>query len=150
VLPEPLRARAVHVVSEAARARFGAELLARGCLKRFGELLYESHVSARRLFAVGSPEADAIVAAARRARAYGARLSGAEVIVLLGAGGAAGGRRAVTAAIARGARRTGGGAFALEPLAPCGGVRVEPIPRQPHSRAVRSRSTRSQAAVPSA
>src|SRR5439155_1283110 len=34
-LPEPLRARAVHVVGETARTRFGAQLLARGRLKQF-------------------------------------------------------------------------------------------------------------------
>src|SRR5204862_51604 len=49
-LPEPLRSRAVHVVSETARTRFGAQLLARGRLKQFGRLLYESHESCRRLY----------------------------------------------------------------------------------------------------
>src|SRR5437762_2736631 len=38
-LPEPLRSRALHVIGETARARFGAQLLARGPLKRFGGLL---------------------------------------------------------------------------------------------------------------
>src|SRR3989441_6555449 len=38
-LPEPLPARALHAAGETARARFGAQLLARGHLKRFGELL---------------------------------------------------------------------------------------------------------------
>src|SRR5712691_6127743 len=57
-LPEPLRSRAVHVVGETARTRFGAELLAGrgGRLKRFGELLYESHESCRRLFEGSAPE----------------------------------------------------------------------------------------------
>src|SRR3989442_6465552 len=49
-LPEPLRSRALPVIGETARARFGAQLLARGHLKRFGELLYESHESCRRLY----------------------------------------------------------------------------------------------------
>src|SRR5207249_3528101 len=71
-LPEPLRSRALHVIGETARARFGAQLLARGHLKRFGELLYESHESCRRLYACSTPELDTIVAAARRAGALGA------------------------------------------------------------------------------
>jgi len=65
-LPEPLRSRALHVIGETARARFGAQLLAHGHLKRFGELLYESHESCRRLYACSTPELDTIVAAARR------------------------------------------------------------------------------------
>src|SRR5213080_1401100 len=66
-LPEPLRSRAVHVVGETARTRFGAQLLARGRLKQFGQLLYEW----------SAPELDLVVAAAKRAGALGARLSGA-------------------------------------------------------------------------
>jgi len=76
-LPEPLRSRAVHVVQETARTRLAAELLARGRLKRFGELLYESHESCRRLYQCSAPELDLVVAAAKRAGALGARLTGA-------------------------------------------------------------------------
>ncbi len=76
-LREPLRSRAVHVVSETARARFGAQLLEQGKLKRFGQLLYESHESCRRLYECSSPELDTIVSAAKRAGALGARLTGA-------------------------------------------------------------------------
>ena len=76
-LPEPLRARAVHVVSETARTRFGAQLLARGRLKQFGRLLYESHESCRRLYECSAAELDLVVAAAKRAGALGARLTGA-------------------------------------------------------------------------
>src|SRR2546423_7807916 len=76
-LGEPLRSRAVHVVSETARTRFGAQLLAQGKLARFGTLLYESHESCRRLYECSSPELDTVVAAAKRARALGARLTGA-------------------------------------------------------------------------
>ena len=76
-LPEPLRSRAVHVVQETARTRLAAELLARGHLKRFGELLYESHESCRRLYECSAPELDLVVAAAKRAGALGARLTGA-------------------------------------------------------------------------
>jgi len=84
------------VIGETARARFGAQLLAHGHLKRFGELLYESHESCRRLYACSTPELDTIVAAARRAGALGARLTGAgwggAVLVLLGRAEAEAGR----------------------------------------------------------
>ena len=76
-LPEPLRSRAVHVVSETARARFATQLLARRKLTQFGKLLYESHESCRRLYACSAPELDTVVAAAKRAGALGARLTGA-------------------------------------------------------------------------
>jgi galactokinase len=76
-LPEPLRARALHVVGETARTRFGAQLLARGRLRRFGQLLYESHESCRRLYECSAPELDLVVGAAKRAGALGARLTGA-------------------------------------------------------------------------
>lgn len=86
-LREPLRSRAVHVVSETARTRFAAQLLEQGRLTQFGRLLYESHESCRRLYACSSPELDTIVAAAKRAGALGARLTGAgwggSAIVLL-------------------------------------------------------------------
>src|SRR5207247_2520318 len=76
-VPEPLRARALHVIGETTRTRFGAQLLARGRLKPFGRLLYESHESCRRLYQCSAPELDLVVAAARRAGAHGARLTGA-------------------------------------------------------------------------
>jgi len=76
-LPEPLRSRAVHVVSETARTRFAAQLLQQGKLRQFGKLLYESHESCRRLYECSSPELDTVVAAAKRAGALGARLTGA-------------------------------------------------------------------------
>ncbi len=76
-LKEPVRSRAVHVVSETARTRFGAQLLDQGRLKQFGSLLYESHESCRRLYECSSPELDTVVGAAKRAGALGARLTGA-------------------------------------------------------------------------
>ena len=76
-LREPLRSRAVHVVGETARTRFAAQLLEGGKLKQFGSLLYESHESCRRLYECSSPELDTVVAAAKRAGALGARLTGA-------------------------------------------------------------------------
>ena len=76
-LREPFRSRAVHVVSETARARFAAQLLQQRKLRQFGQLLYESHESCRRLYECSSPELDTVVAAAKRAGALGARLTGA-------------------------------------------------------------------------
>ena len=89
-LAEPLRSRALHVVGETARTRFGAQLLTLGHLRRFGGLLYEAHESCRRLYECSAPELDLVVAAARRGGALGARLTGAgwggAVLVLLGKG----------------------------------------------------------------
>src|SRR5207245_8420914 len=76
-LPEPLRSRALHVVGETARTRFGAQLLARGYLKRFGVLLFESHESCRRLDECSAPEVGRGVSTARSAGALGACLIGA-------------------------------------------------------------------------
>src|SRR2546423_4604862 len=87
-LREPLRARAVHVVSETARTRFAAQLLEQGKIKQFGKLLFESHESCRRLYECSSPELDTVVGTAKRAGAWGARLTGAgwggAAIVLVG------------------------------------------------------------------
>ena len=132
-LPEPLRSRALHVVGETARARFGAQLLARGRLKRFGELLYESHESCRRLFDCSSPELDTIVAAARRAGALGARLTGAgwggAVLVLLGTGEARSGKREakVVDEIQRAFRAGYGREPPITVVHPSGGVRRERV-----------------------
>jgi len=89
-LKEPVRARAVHVVGETARTRFGAQLLSQGKLKAFGALMFESHESCRRLYECSAPELDTVVHAAKRAGALGARLTGAgwggAAIVLVGKG----------------------------------------------------------------
>jgi galactokinase len=71
-------------VGEAARVRYAAELLQKDRARRFGELLYESHESWRRLYQASTPEANLAVAAARRSRALGARATGVggEVVVL--------------------------------------------------------------------
>lgn len=76
-LREPLRSRALHVVSETARTRAAAQLLRQGRLRLFGKLLDESHESCRRLYECSAPELDLVVAVARRAGALGARLTGA-------------------------------------------------------------------------
>ncbi len=132
-LPEPLRARALHVIGETTRTRFGAQLLARGRLKPFGRLLYESHESCRRLYQCSAPELDLVVAAARRAGAHGARLTGAgwggAVIVLLGKGegGRGNGERPVAEAITRAFQRAYGREPTITPVRPSGGVRREPV-----------------------
>jgi len=132
-LPEPLRSRALHVVGETARARFGAQLLARGHLKRFGELLYESHESCRRLYDCSTPELDTIVAAARRGGALGARLTGAgwggAVLVLLGTGEARSGKREtkVVDEIQRAFRAGYGREPPITVVRPSGGVRRERV-----------------------
>ena len=126
-LPEPLRSRAVHVVQETARTRLAAELLARGRLKRFGELLYESHESCRRLYECSAPELDLVVAAAKRAGALGARLTGAgwggAVLVLVD-------RRREAATVAA-IRRAFARAYGREPtvsvVQPSGGMRTEAV-----------------------
>jgi galactokinase len=88
LLDEPLRSRATHVVTETARTRLGADLLARDRLRPFGRLLDASHESCRRDYACSAPELDLVVRAARRAGAWGARLTGAgwggSVLVLVG------------------------------------------------------------------
>lgn len=88
LLREPLRSRALHVVSETARTRAGADLLARGRVRAFGKLLDASHESCRRQYECSAPELDLVVGAARRAGAWGARLTGAGwggcVLVLVG------------------------------------------------------------------
>jgi galactokinase len=128
-LVEPLRSRALHVVGETARTRFGAQLLARGYVKRFGVLLFESHESCRRLYDCSAPELDLVVGAARRAGALGARLTGAgwggTVLVLLPRG------KAVETKVVRQIRRAFKVAFQREPsissVRASGGLRREPV-----------------------
>ena len=126
-LPEPLRSRAVHVVRETARARLAARLLARGRLRQFGALLYESHESCRRLYECSAPELDLVVGAAKRAGALGARLTGAgwggAVLVLVD-------RRREAATVAA-IRRAFARAYGREPnvsvVQPSGGMRSEAV-----------------------
>ncbi|HKE91454.1 MAG TPA: galactokinase, partial [Gemmatimonadales bacterium] len=88
LLPQPLRARAKHVVTETARTRQGADLLSKGRLRELGRLLFASHESCRRDYACSAPELDLIVRVAQRAGAWGARMTGAgwggNVLVLVG------------------------------------------------------------------
>jgi galactokinase len=127
-LPEPLRSRALHVVGETARARFAAQLLEQNKLKQFGQLLYESHESCRRLYACSAPELDTVVSAAKRAGALGARLTGAgwggAALVLTKERGA-GSREPVARAIRRAFRRAYGREPDLRLVQAYGGVRTE-------------------------
>jgi galactokinase len=76
-LPEPLRRRALHVVGETARTRLAARALSARRLRAFGRLMFRSHESCRRLYECSAPELDLVVRTARRAGAWGARMTGA-------------------------------------------------------------------------
>jgi galactokinase len=76
-LPELLRRRARHVVTENERVLRAVEAMRRGDLPRLGELFYESHASMRDDYEVSVTEIDLIVELARaRGDVYGARLTG--------------------------------------------------------------------------
>jgi galactokinase len=73
-----LKARARHVVTENQRVIESCKVLEKGDLKRFGELLNESHYSLRDDYEVTGKELDSITAAARKHPAcLGARMTGA-------------------------------------------------------------------------
>ncbi len=91
-LPEPLRRRARHVVSENERVLEASAALRQGDLPLLGGLFDASHESQRDDFEVSVPAVDAIVDAARaEPDVYGARLTGGgfggSVVVLAGRGG---------------------------------------------------------------
>ena len=76
-LSETTAKRAVHPIGEDERVLQGAALLAKGDLKAFGGLMYDSHESSRNWFENSCEELDAIVDAAKAIpEVYGARLSG--------------------------------------------------------------------------
>ena len=68
--------RATHIVAEITRVEEGVKLLKNGKLEAFGQFLYDSHETSRIAFENSCEELDMVVAAAREARALGARLSG--------------------------------------------------------------------------
>lgn len=77
-LPDTIRKRARHVVTEIARTREAAAALEAGALWRVGRYMNESHESLRNDYEVSTPELDALVRAARSVHGvYGSRLSGA-------------------------------------------------------------------------
>ena len=76
-LSETTAKRAVHPIGEDERVLQGASLLAKGDLKSFGALMYDSHESSRNWFENSCDELDTIVDAAKAIpEVYGARLSG--------------------------------------------------------------------------
>ncbi len=77
-LPEPIRSRARHVVSENRRTLQSVAALERGDVAAFGQLMNESHASLRDDYQVSLPEIDHLVATAQRLPGcYGSRLTGA-------------------------------------------------------------------------
>jgi len=77
-LPEPVRARARHVIGENSRTVQGAAALEAGDVAAFGRLMNESHASLRDDYQVSVPEMDILVATAQQLDGcYGSRLTGA-------------------------------------------------------------------------
>jgi len=69
--------RSAHVIGENDRVLRGVDLLERGEIKAFGELMFQSHESSRVNFENSCPELDVVVSAARDLEdVLGARLSG--------------------------------------------------------------------------
>jgi len=128
VLPQPLRNRALHVVGEATRTRFAAQLLRRSQLTRFGRLMYESHESCRRLYECSAPELDLVVTTAKRAGALGARMTGAgwggSAIVLVRSRAE---EQRVAATIQRAFRRSYGRDPVITAVRAAAGARREPV-----------------------
>jgi galactokinase len=75
-LPEPLRARAHHVVTENARVQETVAALSNGDLERVGALLNASHASLRDCFAISTPTVERTVKTLVDAGAIGARIVG--------------------------------------------------------------------------
>ena len=76
-LPEVVYRRCRHVITENARVLAAAEALAQHDLKRFGELMAESHRSLRDDYEVSSRELNLMVELARTVEGvYGARMTG--------------------------------------------------------------------------
>jgi galactokinase len=98
-LPDPLRRRARHVVTENERVGRAVAAMRGGDLHRLGELFCQSHASMRDDYEVSVPEIDLLVELARAdGEVYGARLTGGgfggSVVMLTRAGsGAAVARR---------------------------------------------------------
>jgi galactokinase len=75
-LPDPLAARARHVVSENARVREAVSALQHRDLAELGRLLDASHASLRDCFEISTPAVEATVVRLHRAGAVGARIVG--------------------------------------------------------------------------
>ena len=89
-LPEPLRSRARHVVSENARVDAMVAALRAGDLEQAGRLLDDGHASLRDDYAASVPEVERTVERLKAAGAAGARMVGGgfggAVLALLGPG----------------------------------------------------------------
>jgi galactokinase len=110
-LPQPLRARAEHVLDENERVCAAVVALRAGEMPVLGELLNASHASLRDLYEVSTPTVDATVARLLDAGATGARMIGG------GFGGSVLGRFAPCRVLPPDARevRAGSGARVLAP-----------------------------------
>lgn len=76
-LPETIRRRCNHVITENARTVAAVGALERGDLAQFGKLMYASHESLRREYEVSCRELDLLVAIASRCDGvFGARMTG--------------------------------------------------------------------------
>lgn len=76
-LPAPFKQRLRHVVTETGRTRAGVAALAAKDLKRFGQLMAESHASMRDDYEASCKEADLLVDRLMHHGALGARITGA-------------------------------------------------------------------------
>jgi galactokinase len=78
ILDERLARRVRHVVLENVRVREGINALEKEDLRRFGVLLYESHISSKELYEVSHSRLDLLVDIARSHKGvYGSRMTGA-------------------------------------------------------------------------
>lgn len=75
-LPQPLGARARHVIGENNRVKAAEAALIAGDMMAFAELMNASHASLRDDFDVSTPEVDQVVDASRASGAPGARMTG--------------------------------------------------------------------------
>ena len=76
-LPEPVRRRARHVVTEDARTEAAAQAMRAGNAERLGQLMNESHLSMRDDFEISSAELDTMVEFAQAEEGcFGARMTG--------------------------------------------------------------------------
>jgi galactokinase len=76
-LPEKVMRRCRHVIAENARVVEAADVLERGNLEEFGNLMSQSHQSLRDDFEVSCPELDRMVELAEKVEGvYGARMTG--------------------------------------------------------------------------
>jgi galactokinase len=76
-IPQTIYNRCLHVVSENQRVRAGAECMTAGDVRRFGNLMRESHRSLRDLFEVSCRELDLMVEVAESLPGYrGGRMTG--------------------------------------------------------------------------